>query len=401
MQIINPTGSDDVANIQSIQAAYAGQTLYFQSGEYIIGSNIVLTNHMNFDAGVIFRIGAGATLSITGRFQASPTKHFDTSETGSKVILGSVAGESQMMPEYWGAIPDTINDSIMTANVKAINDCFNYATDGHSVTFNNEFMVNDELRFNGGTRIESNKGRGLGGLRWKLYKTEASTLSLLKPYSTAQRASVVGLRLAVDSTSTIVAGSRVKVLDMAGGRWNNTEKNQVDCLAEFPGVYKIGIEMSGTTNKPAFNNRICENVINGFNTDLFLAGTSSVPDSMGLVIGCVVKENQLLSAANVDWDMNLRMDGCAGITVVENIFNTHGQTGLPTDPHGGLNILTDDTCSSLQIAHNYWDAGKTGLRRVWIGPRAVDVRMDEVMISPAEIYKQTGATNIVFNGTTL
>lgn len=401
MVTIIPTGADDVQSIQSVQTANPGQTIYFQSGEYIVGSNLALVNHMNFEAGVVFRVGAGVTLSITGRFQASQTKHFDTSATGSKVILGSVTGESQMMPEYWGAVPDTINDSIMSANVKAVNDCFNYATDGHSVMFNTEFMVNDELRFNGGTRIESNKGRGLGGLRWKLYKTEACNLSLIKPIDTAQKCSIVGLRLAVDSTSTIAAGSRVKVADIAGGRWNNTEKNQIDFLAEFPGVYKIGLEMSGTTNKPAFNNRIYENVINGCNTDLYLSGNSGVPDSMGLVIGCVVKENQLLSAANVDWDMNLRMDACAGVTVVENIFNVHGQTGLPTDPHGGLNILTDDTCSSIQVAHNYWDAGKTGLRRVWIGPRTVDMRMDEVAISPAEIYKQSGATGIVFNGSAI
>lgn len=396
MITISPTGFDDVVNIQAVQTANIGKTIQFLAGNYIIGGSLVLTEHSFLEAGAIFILGQNAVLSIGNKFIASQTKHFDTAATGSKVVLGSVRGQNIICPEWWGAIPDDTSYTQMVINHKALQAAFDYATDAHSVMFDAEFATNAALRFNSGTGFNVSQARGVAGIRFKM--DNSPSVSLLQPYTTGQRSVLDGLRLTVDAGSTFTSGARVKILNLLGGRWITAKNMQIDFFNDFLGVYKIGLEIKGTVANPSFNNSILENVINGCNTDLCLAGTSIDANGFDLEVGTVIRGNQLMSQTTVDWDINLRLDGCAGIMMSDNIFNQKGQTGTPSSPVGALNILTDDKCSGLMLSRDYYDGGKNGRRRIWVTPNTIDMRIEETMISAAEVYKQPGATGITFNG---
>jgi hypothetical protein len=99
-----PTDGTTDATAAILAAAAAVGTsgrLWFGPGRYRITGNPVLTCATGWSPLAIVVPDAGATLTIGGTMDASPTQHFDLSAGG--LVLFAVGMTNPIMPQWWGA----------------------------------------------------------------------------------------------------------------------------------------------------------------------------------------------------------------------------------------------------------------------------------------------------------
>lgn len=80
--------------------------LYFPMGVYHVDNNLTISCAVTMNAGAIFSIDSGKTLTINGAFSGSLTQHF----TGSGTVVFGNGAVSCTYPEWWGAIGDGTTD---------------------------------------------------------------------------------------------------------------------------------------------------------------------------------------------------------------------------------------------------------------------------------------------------
>lgn len=102
------------------------EQIYLTRGTYLVDSNLTISSAVWCEAGAIFKVATGVTLTFTGPFDGSVSQHFQCVGTGA-VVFGSAANQwpnvpvKPVCPEYWGAQGvNGIGDDTL-----AVQACFN------------------------------------------------------------------------------------------------------------------------------------------------------------------------------------------------------------------------------------------------------------------------------------
>jgi hypothetical protein len=113
------TGNGVADDRTAIEAADAGATgfVHYPTGTYKVGSDITLTTPIVMDAGAMFLVATGATLTLNCPIQAGYSQIFSWAGTG-KVVFAS-GGTPAVYPEWWGATRDGSTD-----DAAALQACF-------------------------------------------------------------------------------------------------------------------------------------------------------------------------------------------------------------------------------------------------------------------------------------
>jgi hypothetical protein len=103
-----------------------GEQIYLTRGTYLVESDLVISSAVWCEQNAILKVADGVTLSFTGPFDGTKSRHFALSGRG-KVQFGAAPNQwpceavAPLCPEYWGAVSVNAGDS--TAAVQACVDC--------------------------------------------------------------------------------------------------------------------------------------------------------------------------------------------------------------------------------------------------------------------------------------
>lgn len=108
------SNDNSVANILAEIGTTNKRTILFKPGTYTWSTNDTITSniHVEIQAGAIFSIDSGKTLTISGTINAPEMKIFDGS---GSIVFGSTF-TAKVYPEWWGALGDGSTDDYTEIN---------------------------------------------------------------------------------------------------------------------------------------------------------------------------------------------------------------------------------------------------------------------------------------------